>query len=279
MSCKQTFPLLVWLPPFYAMLHSPIAVFDSGLGGLTVLRALRGRLPHEDYFYFADTRFLPYGDKPEVFLRERGVLIAEALAKRGAKALVIACNTATAVAVEAIRAALPLPVVALEPGVKPAAALTRSGVVGVLATTRTLHSERFQRLVADHGQGHRVIARPCPGLAEAIEREGPDSAAVAALLDEFVEPLNAAGADVVVLGCTHYPWVAAAIAQRLPAGTVLLDTGAAVARQLDRLLAAGGLLGGGSGRLQVTTSGAPQAVSATVDRLWGQHLPVEHWEP
>ncbi len=261
------------------MPHSPIAVFDSGLGGLTVLRALRGQLPQEDYFYFADTRFLPYGDKPEVFLKERGVVIAEALARRGAKALVIACNTATAVAAEAIRAALPLPVVALEPGVKPAAALTRSGVVGVLATTRTLLSERFQRLVADHAQGHRVIARPCPGLAEAIEREGPGSVVVEALLDQFVEPLNAAGADVVVLGCTHYPWVAAAIARRMPAGTTLLDTGAAVARQLDRLLAARGLLGGGSGRLKVTTSGAPQAVSATVDRLWGQHLPVEHWEP
>ena len=257
----------------------PIAVFDSGLGGLTVLRALRERLPQEDYFYFADTRFLPYGDRPEVFLKERGVLIAGALARRGAKALVIACNTATAVAAEAIRAASVLPVVALEPGVKPAAGLTKSGVIGVLATTRTLHSERFERLVGNHANHLRVVAQACPGLAEAIETEGPASPAVEALLDTFVEPLAMAGADVVVLGCTHYPWVGAAIARRMPAGVTLLDTGEAVARQLERLLAAGGLLGGGHGRLTLATSGAPLTVTTTVDRLFGEKIHVEHWEP
>lgn len=173
------------------MTSHPIAVFDSGLGGLTVLRALRERLPQEDFFYFADTRFLPYGDRPETFLRERGVLIAEALVKRGAKALVIACNTATAAAAEAIRAAVDLPIVALEPGVKPAVGLTNSGVIGVLATTRTLESERFQRLVGNHANGYRVLAQACPGLAEAIEAQGPDSAEVSALLDAFVATLGA----------------------------------------------------------------------------------------
>ena len=261
------------------MNHHPIAVFDSGLGGLTVLRALRGQLPQEDYFYFADTRFLPYGDRPEAFLRERGVLIAEALARRGAKALVIACNTATAAAAEAIRAASALPIVALEPGVKPAAALSKTGVIGVLATTRTLQSERFQRLVGNHANHLQVVAQACPGLAEAIETEGPHSPQVSLLLDAFVAPLAAAGADVVVLGCTHYPWVAEAIARRMPAGVTLLDTGEPVARQLERLLSAGKLLGGGSGQLTVATSGAPARVAATVDRLWGQHLAVEHWEP
>ena len=261
------------------MTSHPIAVFDSGLGGLTVLRALRERLPQEDFFYFADTRFLPYGDRPEVFLRERGVLIAEALVRRGAKALVIACNTATAAAAEAIRAAVDLPIVALEPGVKPAVSLTKSGVVGVLATTRTLESERFQRLVGNHANGYRVLAQACPGLAEAIEAQGPDSAEVSALLDTFVAPLAAASADVVVLGCTHYPWVAEAIARRMPAGTVLLDTGEPVARQLERLLAAGNILGGGQGRLTVATSGAPASVAATVNRLFGQKLKIEHWEP
>lgn len=261
------------------MTSHPIAVFDSGLGGLTVLRALRERLPQEDFFYFADTRFLPYGDRPETFLRERGVLIAEALVKRGAKALVIACNTATAAAAEAIRAAVDLPIVALEPGVKPAVGLTNSGVIGVLATTRTLESERFQRLVGNHANGYRVLAQACPGLAEAIEAQGPDSAEVSALLDAFVAPLAAALADVVVLGCTHYPWVAEAIARRMPAGTVLLDTGEPVARQLERLLAAGNILGGGQGRLTVATSGAPASVAATVNRLFGQKLKIEHWEP
>jgi glutamate racemase len=257
----------------------PVAVFDSGLGGLTVLRALRGRLPNEDYFYFADTRFLPYGDRPEVFLRERGVLIAQALVKRGAKALVIACNTATAAAAEAIRAAVDLPIVALEPGVKPAVALSKSGVIGVLATTRTLQSERFQRLVGNHAQQHQVIAQACPGLAEAIESLGPDSPEIGRLLDAFVQPLASAGADVVVLGCTHYPWLAEGIARRLPPGTILLDSGDAVAQQLERLLAAGDLLGGGSGRLSMATSGVPQQAIVTVDRLLGAKIDVEHWVP
>lgn len=260
-----------------------VGVFDSGLGGLTVLRALRGRLPHEDYFYFADTRYLPYGDRPEGFLRERGVAIARAMEARGIKALVIACNTATAAAAEAIRAAVKVPIVAVEPAVKPAAAQTRSGVVAVLATTRTVESPRFQRLVAQHGGGARVHAVACPGLAQGIEAHGPESAEVAALLDRYVTPLAGLGVDVVALGCTHYPWVAAQIAARLPAGVSILDTGEALARQLERLLHAHALPGGGSGRIVLATSGAPAAVRPTVDRLWGTdsgaHLPVEHWEP
>lgn len=258
-------------------MQSPIGIFDSGLGGLTVLRALRERLPGEDFLYFADSRFLPYGDRSQSFLKERGVHIAHALAARGCKALVIACNTATAAAAEAIRAATALPVVALEPGVKPAAALTRSGVIGVLATTRTLDSERFRRLVDNHANHARVLPQPCPGLAEAIETHGPASPEVSSLLDTFVAPMAQAGADVVVLGCTHYPWVAPQIAARLPAGARILDTGEAVARQLERLLAAASRFGG-EGRLAIATSGAPAGVADTVARLWGERLPVQFWE-
>ena len=261
------------------MTSHPIGVFDSGLGGLTVLRGLRGRLPKEDFFYFADTQFLPYGDRTEAFLRERGVLIARALARRGVKALVVACNTATAAAAEAIRDAVDLPVVAIEPAVKPATSQTRSGAVAVIATTRTVESPRFRRLVENHAGHVRVHAQACPGLAEAIEQHGPDSAEVEALLDRFVTPLGDLGIDVLALGCTHYPWVAEAIAARLPNGVTVLDTGDAVARQLERLLAAGGLLGGGDGRLTVATSGAPATVTATVDRLFGAKIHVEHWEP
>ncbi len=257
------------------MTSRPIAVFDSGLGGLTVLRALRQQLPREDFLYFADTRFLPYGDRPEAFLKERGVVIAEALAGMGAKALVIACNTATAAAAEAIRGHTHLPVVALEPGVKPAAAQSRKGVVGVMATTRTLASERFARLVNDHAAHVQVLVQACPGLAEAIENEGAGGASVLALLDTYLAPLR--DADQVVLGCTHYPWVRDAIAARLPQAA-LIDTGEAVARQLERILLAGHCQGGGQGRLTVATSGNPLQVRETVARLWGEHLPVEHWE-
>ena len=257
---------------------SPVGVFDSGLGGLTVLRALRQRLPGEDFLYFADTRYLPYGDRPESFLRQRGRMVVDALMERGVKALVIACNTATAAAAEAIRAHSPLPVVALEPAVKPAALLSKKGVIGVLATTRTLSSARFARLLDAHAGNVRVLQQACPGLAEAIEIHGADSIEAALLLDRFVAPLADAGVDVVALGCTHYPWVAQGIAARLPAGTLIVDTGEAVARQLERVLDAAALRGGGAGRLMIASSGDPLTVKATVGRLWGEPLDVAHWE-
>ncbi|MBS1198786.1 MAG: glutamate racemase [Proteobacteria bacterium] len=259
-------------------MSSPIGVFDSGLGGLTVLRALRQRLPDENFLYFADTRYLPYGDRPEAFLRRRGQQVADALLARGAKALVVACNTATAVAAETIRAHVPVPVVALEPGVKPAAALSRKGVIGVLATTRTLASARFQRLVDQFAQEVRVLAQGCPGLAEAIELHGANSPQVEEFLDAYVAPLAVAGVDVVALGCTHYPWVAEGIARRLPSGTQLVDTGEAVARQLERVLHSANLRGGGQGRLTMASSGEAVQVEETIARLWGERLPVECWD-
>ncbi|MDR3353046.1 MAG: glutamate racemase [Zoogloeaceae bacterium] len=260
----------------------PIGIFDSGLGGLTVLAALRARLPMEDCLYFADTRFLPYGNRSEAFILSRSRAITAALAERGAKLIVIACNTATAAAAEAVRASTHLPVVALEPAVKPAVALTRSGVVGVLATTRTLASERFQKLVRAHAHGVRILPQPCPGLAEAIEAEGPESPGVNALLDLYVPPLAEARADVVVLGCTHYPWVKAGIAARLPADTRLVDTGEAVARQVARRLPEASHPhpdeGNTSGQLRIATSGAPEAVRRAVGSLHGTCPPVEFWD-
>lgn len=260
-------------------LHAPVAVFDSGFGGLTVLRALRAQLPEEDFFYFADTRYFPYGERPADFLRARCLAIALSLQQAGAKALVIACNTASAVAAEAIRSAVDVPVIALEPGVKPATEKSRNGRIGVLATRRTLESERFQRLLATYGQGQRIFSQACTGLADAIENDGPASAKVAALLDAYVTPLAQQGVDTVVLGCTHYPWASAEIARRLPPGTQLLDTGAAVARQLTRRLQDEGRAGGGQGRLLAGTSAEPAAVAAKIERLWGAPLPLIAWMP
>ena len=260
-------------------LHSPVAVFDSGFGGLTVLRALRAQLPDEDFFYFADTRYFPYGERPAEFLRERCVAIAQSLQQAGAKALVIACNTASAVAAEAIRAAVSVPVIALEPGVKPAAESSRNGRIGVLATQRTLESERFQRLLGTYGQGREVFGQACTGLADAIENDGPASARVAALLDRYVTPLAALQVDTVVLGCTHYPWASAEIARRLPPETRLVDTGEAVARQLTRRLQAEHCAGGGHCRLLAGTSVEPATLAEKIERLWGAPLPLIFWSP
>ena len=257
---------------------APIGVFDSGLGGLTVLRALQQQLPHEHFLYFADTRFLPYGDRSEEFLRERGLTIANHFAQLGAKAIVVACNTATAAAAESIRAHCPIPVVALEPAVKPAAALSKTGTIAVLATTRTLASQRFKRLVADHAEHLRVISQPCPGLADAIEAEGPNSQLVANLLDTFVTPLRYTETDVVVLGCTHYPWVSEGIAARLPAHVKILDTGEAIARQLHRRLANNpSWVPHPQSHISLATSGDVGKVQKTVEMLWGTKLPIKHW--
>jgi len=151
------------------MASGPIGVFDSGVGGLSVLRAIRQRLPHEDLLYLADSAYVPYGDRPEAWIEARSAAIVELLVLRRAKAIVVACNTATAAAVRSLRGRYGLPIVAIEPAVKVAAATTRAGVVAVLATTRTLSSENFRRLQGLFGEGIAVFAQPCPGLADRVE--------------------------------------------------------------------------------------------------------------
>ena len=228
---------------------APIGVFDSGVGGLSVLRHIREQLPHEHLIYFADSGFAPYGDKPEQVVAERSLAIAAFLIARGAKALVVACNTATVAAIKLLRAHYPdMPIVGVEPGLKPAAAATRNGKVGVMATRVTLAGEKFLALrdqisSTSHAQ---FLLQGCTGLVEQIERGELDTAATAAMLERYIAPLLAQDADTLVLGCTHYPFVRAqieaTIARHAPREVMLIDTGDAVARQLARLLAAASLL-------------------------------------
>ena len=227
---------------------APIGVFDSGVGGLSVLRHIRAQLPHEHLLYFADAAFAPYGNKPEALLVERALAIAAFFVERGTKAIVVACNTATVAAIKALRLAYPeMPIVGVEPGLKPAAAASRNGRVGVMATDATLAGEKFL-LLRDQislATNAEFLLQPCTGLATQIESGERDSAATVAMLERYVLPLLAQGADTVVLGCTHYPFVQAAIeriiARAGDAEIVLIDTGDAVARQLARLLALDGL--------------------------------------
>lgn len=244
---------------------SAVGVFDSGIGGLSVLRHIRTQLPHEHLLYFADAGFAPYGDKPEDVIVARALAIAEFLVERGAKALVVACNTATAAAIEALRASYPaMPVVGVEPGLKPAAALTRIKTVGVLATDRTLASARFNLLREQIGAatGVRFVTQACIGLADQVEKGELESAATALLVQRYVAPLIAQGADTLVLGCTHYPFVLPLIAQAaMRAGKspiTIVDTGEAVARQLLRLLEQHRLqnMAGGAGTLGTFTTGS-----------------------
>ncbi|VVE23525.1 glutamate racemase [Pandoraea capi] len=252
--------------------NAPIGVFDSGLGGLSVLQAVRARLPRESLIYVADSRYAPYGERPDAFLEQRSLAIGRWLRERGAKAFVVACNTATAHGVAALRADDSWPVVGVEPGIKPAAAVSRSGVIGVLATAATLRSARFADLLARHtAQGQRFLCQPGHGLVERIEGGDVDSPEVIALLDKYIAPMLAQGADTLVLGCTHYPFLIPAIERHFGTALTLVDTGAAIARQLQRRLEVDDLAAppasGDGGSLHFFTTANADALQTMADRL------------
>ena len=255
-----------------AMSEAPIGVFDSGVGGLSVLREINQLLPNESLLYVGDCGHIPYGEKSPEFIRERCAVIAEFFQREGAKALVLACNTATVAGVADLRQRYPdWPMVGMEPAVKPAAAATRSGVVGVLATTGTLQSAKFAALLDRFASSVKVITQPCPGLVELIETGDLHSETLRTLLRGYVEPLLAAGCDTIILGCTHYPFLKPLLSQMLPPSIILIDTGAAVARQLQRLLDERDLLAAGPARnTQLWTSASPDSLRKILHVLWNK---------
>jgi glutamate racemase len=262
---------------------APIGIFDSGVGGLSVLRHIRAQLPHEHLLYVADSGFAPYGDKPEHIVAARSLSIADDLVARGAKALVVACNTATVAAIRALRSHYPdMPIVGVEPGLKPAAAASRTRKVGVLATDVTLHGAKFLALreQVSAASGVEFLLQPCVGLVDQIELGELGTGEITAMLKRYITPLLAQGADTIVLGCTHYPLVRASIEDVIAAATdlpvTLIDTGDAVARQLARLLTQAGLLHSdtGAATLEGFTSASATVLSAAFSSLVGLTPPV-----
>jgi glutamate racemase len=221
--------------------HSPVGIFDSGLGGLSVLRAVQAELPHEALLYVADSLHAPYGLRDNEYITDRTLAIGEWLVSQGAKALVVACNTATAESIALARTQLSIPIIGVEPGIKPAANQSTSRIAGVLATQVTLRSERFRSLIERYAADCQFICQPGHGLVEAVERCEVDTPEVRALLAHYIEPMLAAGADTLVLGCTHYPFFNAAIRRITGEQVALIDTSVAIAKQLQRVLEANGL--------------------------------------
>lgn len=250
--------------------EAPVGVFDSGVGGLSVLAEIRQLLPAETLHYLADCGHIPYGEKTPAFIRERCQLIAARLHAQGAKALVVACNTATVAAVADLRERYPRwPIVGMEPAVKPAAAATRNGRVGVLATTGTLQSAKFAALLDRFALGVQVLTQPCPGLVEQVERGDLHGPETRRLLQGFLEPLLTAECDTLILGCTHYPFLRPLLAELVPPEIILVDTGAAVARRLQSLLARDARLARGpAGPTRIWTSGEPADLEAVLPQLW-----------
>jgi glutamate racemase len=254
----------------------PLAIFDSGVGGLSVAREIRRALPSEDLLYVADTAYCPYGERPDAEVRERALAVGRHLERAGAKLIVVACNTATGAALEDLRAAVGVPVVGLEPAVKIAARATRARRIAVMATTSTVRSERLARLVRSHADGVQVLSQACPGLADLVEEGHLDDAALQTCLEELTRPLRDAGVDAVVLGCTHYAFVAPALARVLGPGVELVDSAPAIARRVEHLLREGGLRAtSGPGSMRVLTTGEPVKVGPVVERLWGGPVDVD----
>lgn len=257
--------------------HRPIGVFDSGVGGLSVLRALWAALPCEDFVYVADAGNAPYGEKDDQVVLDRSQALARELRENhGIKALVVACNTATAAAISNLRARYPdMPIVGIEPAVKPALALTRTGVVGVLATRGTLNSEKFRSLLQALPQPQALKLQPCDGLADAIERN--DATKIEALCADYMRSIgpfgtHAGACDTVVLGCTHYPFAMETLQRMSGPDVSFVEGGTPVARRTAQVLEAHGLLqqtGQRIGRTVFLSTGDSTALTAALGRWLG----------
>ena len=242
-----------------------IGIFDSGIGGLSVLAAIARVLPQADLLYLADTAHLPYGDKDDLFIRRRVLNIGQHLVDRGCSVVVVACNTATAAAVATFREAFPeIPVVGVEPGVKPAVAATKSGRIAVLATTSTARSERLARLIRLHAGKVQVAVEACPGWATRVESLHLDDPDFAAEARRHLAPLLDSGADQLVLGCTHYSFLAPLLEPIIVGRAQLVDVADAVARQCVRLA---GPCTIGEGSLTLLSTDQPERLQATLPKL------------
>ena len=213
-----------------------IGVFDSGVGGLSILDEALDQLPEHDYIYLADSANAPYGEKSSEWIAARSLALCQYLAEEGCDAIVVACNTATAEAIKDIRQKLNLPIIGVEPGIKPAAMQTQNGIVGVLATEATLNSDKFNALLATLPANCQFIKQAGAGLVPLIESGEADGEETLELLAKHLEPIQDAGADTLVLGCTHYPFLRKAIRKLLGDSITLIDTSEAVVRQLKRQL-------------------------------------------
>ncbi|HVK57065.1 MAG TPA: glutamate racemase [Burkholderiales bacterium] len=254
-----------------------VGVFDSGVGGLSVLKEVRALLPQVDLLYVADSGHVPYGEKSPEYILARSKALTEFLLSQGARVIVVACNTATAAAVTTLRAEYAIPIIGMEPAVKPAVAATRTGKVGVLATTGTLASAKFAALLTRYRGDKTILTEPCPGWVDAVERgelSGPDTEALVA---RHVKPLLAANVDALILGCTHYPFLRPVIESIAGPQVIVVDTGAAVARQVKRKLEEMGEtpIDGRHGRAMFYTTGNVSQARATMMKLWHDFADVD----
>jgi glutamate racemase len=260
------------------MESNPIGVFDSGVGGLSVLRAIRAQIPAQPVIYFADQAHVPYGPRPLEEVRCFSERITRYLLARGCKLVVVACNTASAAALHHLRQVFPeTPFVGMEPAVKPAAENTHTGVVGVLATPATFQSVLYASVVERFGRSVKILQDTCPGLVQQIEGGDLSGPRTREILVKALAPMLSAGIDTVVMGCTHYPFVIPLIQEIVGSSVRVIDPAPAVARQVSRLLESHGWQAAGNdlAALTMITSGPVLALERNLPQFLGRNAPVE----
>lgn len=260
---------------------SPIGIFDSGVGGLSVLRAIRSQMPEESVIYFGDQGHIPYGPRPMEQIRDFSEAITKFLLEQGAKIVVVACNTASAAALKHLREKFPdVPFVGMEPAVKPAAEHTQTGKVGVLATPATFQGALYASVVERFANGVELFQNTCPGLVQEIEAGNLNGEETRRILEDALRPMLEKNIDTVVLGCTHYPFVIPLIQEIVRENVRVIDPAPAVARQVRRVLEAKGSQNtpGVRGKIRFYTSGDAEGLESLLPKLLGESGEVERVE-
>jgi len=256
--------------------QKPIGIFDSGLGGLSIGRAIKAVLPKEDLLYFADLAFSPYGSQSDNVIVERSQYIVNFLIAQGCKAIVVACNTATVHSIDTLRAKSSIPIIGIEPGIKPAALDSKNGVIGVLATEQTLNSDSFKQLKSRYSKTVRIETQACPKFVALVENTEHNSEIAREITEQYIRPLLSAGCDKIILGCTHFSFLTSTIKEVVGDDVEIIDTTIPVVKQLCRILSHHKLRRETNvhRRDAFWTSGNSEKVQKPMSRLWGSEVCV-----
>lgn len=256
--------------------RKPIGIFDSGVGGLSICHAIKCTLPEEDLVYFADIAFSPYGNKSKNMVRERSDYIVNFLISRDCKAIVVACNTATTNSIHYLRSKFSIPIIGVEPAIKPAALESKKGVIGVLATEQTLESDSFKVLKSKYSKKVKIESMACPKFVSLVENLNHNSKEAFEVADQYVRPLLLNGSDKIILGCTHFSFLWSALSKAVGDEADLIDTASPVATQVKKRLHDLNLQNSriGSGNAEFWTSGSSKEVIKPMSKLWGSCIDV-----
>lgn len=258
--------------------YHPIGIFDSGVGGLSIAKSIREQLPNESLLYVADSYHAPYGSKSPAFITQRARAISKFLSSNDAKAIIVACNTATVSGISELRKEFSIPVIGVEPGIKPATLITKNGVIGVLATPQTVNSYTFQNLLKRFTHSNIIVIQSCPELAEQVEMLELSSHKTRQLLQKYLKPLLDKGIDTLVLGCTHYGFLTPMIESIIGPKVTIINTDKPVARQVKRRLETENLLSSNiitdSPIDMFWSSDCAVNASRVISQLWGTPIQV-----